>query len=450
MTGPTPPNMPPLPPMPPMGQPDAGGMADMKGFKRRRAIFVVLVLLLLAGIGVGVYALASGGSGGDDGSYDGTVYVESNSPAEDGNAVIAFRYRDGRILADSARTYKTGGSGSQDLTNSGPLDAEGQIAVNKDQTLLFAVNAGSDTIAAFNIEDDGTLEPVQDSPFPSGGQAPVSVTVDGNTLFAANKASDGRRNLDTSPPSYVSFNINADGSLSPLSDPVTSPPGASPTQAFVPPGGDLLFSTELVGPWRAFQVKGEGKLVEAPGSPHKLEPEVFAPRKPRPNVWAQGISKHPTKNLLYASVANTRKLVVYSYDDDGRLELVHSQLDPGATLPCWTEVSGDGRRLYTGNAGSQNISVYDIESDPSNPIRIQQVKLKTAGNPWNFEIDPSGRYLFMVNMRAIRRIPPDQGNTLHTFRIAGDGKLSELPESPVKIPVPVDTNPWGIAVVPKR
>jgi 6-phosphogluconolactonase (cycloisomerase 2 family) len=118
-------------------------------------------------------------------------------------------------------------------------------------------------------------------------------------------------------------------------------------------------------------------------------------------------------------------------------------------LPCWTQINTAGTRLYTGNAGSQNISVFDIGTDPRHPRQIQRVKLHGQGLPWNFQIDPSGRYLFMLNMRAIRELPPGQGNTLHSFSIGAGGRLKELTSSPVPIPVPLGTNPWGLAVVPR-
>jgi hypothetical protein len=93
--------------------------------------------------------------------------------------------------------------------------------------------------------------------------------------------------------------------------------------------------------------------------------------------------------------------------------------------------------------------VFDL-SDPRAPRQIQSVRLHGAGNPWNFKIDPSGRYLFMVNMRAASvLVPAGRGNTLHSFRIGADGRLTELASSPVPIPVPLDTNPWGLVVVPR-
>ena len=56
----------------------------------------------------------------------------------------------------------------------------------------------------------------------------------------------------------------------------------------------------------------------------------------------------------------------------------------------------------------------------------------------------------MLDMRAVAQIPRGQGNDLHALRIGAGGRLTEERSSPVKIPVPVATNPIGLAVVPAR
>jgi DNA-binding beta-propeller fold protein YncE len=104
--------------------------------------------------------------------------------------------------------------------------------------------------------------------------------------------------------------------------------------------------------------------------------------------------------------------------------------------------------MYSGNAGSDNLSVFDISGDPLKPREIQSVALNAPGNPWNFEIDPSGRVIFVLDMRAVRQVPAGRGNDLHALRIDAHGRLTEERSSPVKIPVPVGTNPIGLALVP--
>jgi 6-phosphogluconolactonase (cycloisomerase 2 family) len=406
--------------------------------------------LLLVAVSFAALALSATAPVAQAAKYDGTIYVESNSPKRQRNSVLAYRYRAGKVDASSVRAYRTGGRGIQDLSNSGALDAEQQIVTNAEHTLLFAVNAGSDTVAVFRIRADGSLRAVKGSPFKSRGRTPASVGVSGTTLFVANKAHDPARKLENTSASYASFRIRPGGALVPIGDPVKVPAGSSPTQAFPVPGANLMISTEEAGPWRVFGVGADGSLAEAPGSPHALEPEVFAPDSPKPGVWAQGISAHPKLPLLYAGAANIRRLVVYEYAPDGALSLVDSQFTRGAVLPCWTQIGSAGTRLYVGNAGSQNISVYDIGTDPRKPVLMRRVKLHGKGNPWNFRIDPSGRYLFMLNMRAVRQVPSGHGNTLHSLRIRPSGKLKEMRSSPVKLPVATGTNPWGMAVVPRR
>jgi DNA-binding beta-propeller fold protein YncE len=419
--------------------------------RNRRRLIAPIALVLLVVAAVAVAAGRGGGSApANDTTYDGTVYIESNQAAPNSNSVLAFRYKDGSLRPLSVREYMTGGSGSHDLSNHGVLDAEQQVATNADHTLLFAPNAGSDTIAVFHIAKDGGLTPVKGSPFPSLGPAPATVGVRGEVLFVANKAQDGTRPLKKTAASYVSFHIAKDGRLTPIGSPLPAPPKSSPTQTYLPPHtGNLMISTEESGPFRAFTVASDGRMTQAAGSPHTLEDAVWpgGKRKPKPRVWPQGLVAHPKLPLIYAGVANIRRLVVYRYDASGRLTLASSQHNKGSYLPCWTQINRDGTRLYTGNAGSGNISVFDTGQDPVHPRQIQQVDLRGLGLPWNFQLDPTGRFLFIINMRAVRQIPPGQGNTLHSFKIAPDGRLSELPSSPVPIPVPLNTNPWGMAVV---
>src|SRR3954471_21619087 len=140
---------------------------------RRRLIAPVLLVLLIAAAAA-VAATRGGGAGTKpDASYDGTIYIESNQAAPNANSVLAFRYKDGNLRPLSVREYITSGRGSHDLSNHGVLDAEQQVVTNADNTLLFAPNAGSDTIAAFHIEKDGSLIPVNGSPLPSPCPAPA-------------------------------------------------------------------------------------------------------------------------------------------------------------------------------------------------------------------------------------------------------------------------------------
>jgi len=98
----------------------------------------------------------SGGSSGSDEHAAGHVYAATNESAAGGNSIVVFdRGSDGRLT--QAGTYPTGGSGSGAPAGSGFEQSQngvilgGQPGADTTQfkDLLFAVNAGSDSITVF-------------------------------------------------------------------------------------------------------------------------------------------------------------------------------------------------------------------------------------------------------------------------------------------------------------
>ena len=441
----------PAAPLPPFSPPPSAATEN----SRRSPGVAVLVLgaAALALAGATAYLLVDRKSGGGTAaaaaaSFDGVVYVESNLAAANANGILAFRYRNGSFRPLGISEYPTGGAGSADLTDSGVLDADQQLIVNPQHTLLFAVNQGSDSIAVMRIAADGALTPVAGSPFSSGGAGPASLGLDGDTLVVVNKAQDGIRDLKAVQPNYTTFRVGGDGTLHPGGSTVAVPAGSSPTQALIT-REHVVISTEEAGPFRAFRLEG-ATLEQGPNSPLAPDESIFPPNFPKEKKWALGLGVYPTKPILYAQMATVGKLAVYSYDEQGRLTFLRAVDNVGSELPCWTLISSDGRRLYTANAGNNTLSVFDIGTDPMRPRQLQNLKLSGGGNPWNVTFDSSERYIFLVEPRAVDRVPPGQGNLLHTLQVNGDGTLTEIESSPVPLPVPLNTNPIGIAAVPRR
>ena len=127
---------------------------------------------------------------GGPGSLDAgkLVYVESNDYHDNANAILAYRQKpDGTLVPLPGSPFLTHGAG---LANPkqvlGPDDTDDPIAISSDGQYLLAVNGGSNTIAVFSINPDGSLEPVPGSPFSSGGQTPCSVAINGRFVYVAN------------------------------------------------------------------------------------------------------------------------------------------------------------------------------------------------------------------------------------------------------------------------
>lgn len=376
-----------------------------------------------------------------------TAYVEANLPSRNANAILVIRYAEEDLHPLPIDCFRAGGSGSYDLDDVGVLDADQQVIVDERHNRLLAVNQGSDSIAVFDIEADGDLRPVPGSPFPSGGTAPVSLGLSADHLLVVNNAHDGVRDLTSFTPNITSFTVQEDGSLTPVSGSTFALPVASnPTQALISPDGGVMFGTNPRGPLRAYRVQDDGTFVQGPDSPQRIDPAAFPPGFPVAYRFALGLAVHPTLPLMYASLPRASALAVYRYDPDADLTFVRAAPNQGSWLPCWTTVSPDGQHLYTANAGSGTISAFDIGTDPESPRQIQSVAFGQPGNPWNVRLDASGRFLLVLNPRNLPGIPAGAGNTLHLLEVSPDGTVREVASAMVKLPIPVGTNPQGLAV----
>ncbi len=419
---------------------------------------LVVVIAALVIIAVIVATRGTGGGGGTPSSQhltpgvDGTAYVESNIALPGRNSILAMRYHGGSFRPMQVTEYLTGGAGSADLDDRGVLDADQQLITNADHTLLFGINQGSDTVAVFHIANDGVLTPVNGSPFASGGTAPGSLGIAGKILIVANKAHDGVRDLAAVKPNYTTMQIDGDGALHPTGHTIEAEPKASPTQVYVAAAGSLVFATEESGTTRAFKLGSDGSLTEATGSPLPLPDSLFTTGQPRPSpVWPAGLSVNPAAPILYTGVPNYNSILTIDYTGDGVMTIDTGAADPKAVLPCWSVVSADGTRLYFANAGSDNISVWDLNANPQQPQLLQTVPLRGGGNPWNLVIDPGGTLIYIITPRQVASlVPGGQGQLLHTLAIGGDGTLTETSDSPVPLPASLDTNPIGLAIAPAR
>lgn len=370
------------------------------------------------------------------------VYVESNDPA--GNAIFAF-YRndaDGSLTPVPGSPFPAGGRGITFTTALGPFDSDQEVIVNPAGTLLFAVNGGSDTIAVFNIHADGSLTPVDDSPFPSGGSNPVSVGLAGDVLCVVNKDEDPDH-PGVFLPNYTSFKVSAQGRLTPVrNSTVFDDFGSDPSQALVSPDGDLLFGADFLGGLlRTFKIQENGRLI--PKDSQELPPGEFAGTGAPP--LPLGLAVHPTQNILYVEFVTISRVGVYRYSKRGELNFLRTVPDAGKA-PCWALVNKAGTRLYASNTGDSSISVYDIGFDPTEPIEIQHVKLNTTGSCFQFKLDSKEKFLHVVTQGGSLTSPPT-ANGLNVLSVAPDGTLTEVPSSPTILPVPNLVRPQGVAAL---
>lgn len=441
-----------------------------------------LLLLVAAGVGAACSDDVTGTDNGGSGAAPRhMLYVQSNNTTPGENAIVAFRRDSTTGALTHVGSYRTGGRGHANPTRGllGPNDLDDPIVVSPDRRRMYAVNAGSNTIAVLDIATDGSLRPVAGSPFPSGGTNPVSLGLAGDRLYVVNKDEDANQLPMGDQPNYASFAIAASGTLTAIAGgTVSTVPMASPSHALVSRNGQFVFGADFLAPFfnpgsgsvRALRIGAGGgltpaSLVQVPPPPPGVPapPPGFNPERLRLPL---GIWTHPSQNILYVGHVTYNHLGVYNFDPaSGALSFVTQVPNSGREI-CWIRTNAAGTRLFTVNNIDNSVSLYDIAGNPRAPVERQKLTLKEPGplflndrgelsfmqitsTPFQPALSPDERFLYVINQRVDFNSSYQQGNNIHIVRVASDGSLSE-PGDPVQltpqIGVPVRDRPHGVVV----
>ena len=331
--------------------------------------------------------------------YVGAVYTMTNNAL--GNAVIVF-HRTAHGFLVPGNVFSTGGMGSGN-----GLGNQGALALSAGNRWLFVVNPGSNDVSVFRVEPGGlTLVDRQ----PSGGQRPISVTVDRNLLYVLN-AGGVVGNSD----SITALVVGPDGTLSQLANSMRplSTGDTGPAQIGFSPDGRFLAVTEkatnLIDTWRVGRDGFASNLVS--NLSEGATPFGFAFGKRDILIVSEAVG----------GAADASSMSSYLLEDDGTLQVVNSEVPTTETAACWVVVTNDGRFAYTTNAGSGTVSGYRIAFDGTITLLDADGVTGNTGNesgPIDMALSNNGRFLFTLN----------SGNdTISAFRIHADGSLSPLP-----------------------
>ena len=268
------------------------------------------------------------------------VFVQTDNTA--GNAVVAYhRASDGTLTP--AGSYPTGGLGG--VLGGSVVDhlaSQGSLGYDQRDGLLFAVNAGSDTVSVFAVSGDRlALRQVVSS----GGTFPVSVAVHGDYVYVLNALGGG------SVAGYRAYGgqlVPIPGSRRALGlDPTATPQFTNtPGQvAFTPDGSALLVTTKANGnDVDVFAVHQDGSLSAA------------SVVNSEPGAVPFAISYDQYGHVLIAE-AGTNALATFALSRDGTLAPLDVALT-GQAATCW--VARAGGYFYVSNAGSASVSGYRV------------------------------------------------------------------------------------------
>jgi 6-phosphogluconolactonase (cycloisomerase 2 family) len=367
------------------------------------------------------------------------VYVATNDSNQ--NAIIAYvNNGDGQLRQLPGGPFYTGGKGAS--PEEFPKDSDHEVIISNDRKFLLAVNSGSNTIAVFNINSDGTLSPVPGSPFPSGGGFPISLAHWQQYIYVANKNSVWAQN---SKPNYIALRLEGDGSL-------TYVPGARadvlngyPCNVLVSRNNPFLFGAEYVNHISRYIMNSNGSLGSIRGLP-------FVPAADVSGLW-----QHPLYNILYAAFPQEGKTAVYDIIPETGELTFKTSLSSGAGASNMRTNSG-GDRLYVLNPNANAVAVLNT-SDAEAPAVMARLNLKNPGQTYHEHSGPftssecfslgfssDEKFLYVLSRNTQVWYPDSTNNNwLHILSVQSDGTLTE-PGDPIQFPVDKNVSPRGLAV----
>lgn len=323
----------------------------------------------------------------------GAVFTETNAVA--GNAVVAFaRAGDGSLTY--AGTFATGGNGIGGTND--PLASQYALVLDgEDTNLLFAVNAGSNSISTFRV-DGATLTLVGTTP--SGGTLPVSLAVSRHVLYALNAGSN----------TIAGFDIGADGQLTPNAHASAALAAGAAGGAAVRASrdGQVLVVTEKgSNTIDVFPVGSDGAL----GSPVSSGSSGVTP------FGFDFVSGHQ----IAVSEAGSGAASLYDFSKTGGLTVESASVSTnGQAAPCWLIATTNGRFAYTANAGSGTISGYAIGAQGTMQLLVPSGISGSTGagtTPLDLDLSRGDQYLYVLESGAGR---------IGAFSVGANGSLTAL------------------------
>jgi DNA-binding beta-propeller fold protein YncE len=321
------------------------------------------------------------------------VFVQTNRP--DGNTIVSYwRSPDGAL--HRVREFRTGGLGGAEVD--APVDAlasQGSLVYDGQHDLLFAVNAGSDSVTVFRVF--GALL-VRTQVIPSGGSFPASIAVHDDLVYVLNAGGEG---VLQGYELHHGWLRPLDGSSRSLGLANATPPlfSSAPGQVgFAPDGGTLLVTTKAANTVDTFAVGGDGLLSAAPL------------HNPTPSPMPFGFAFDDAGHALVTEAGMDSSVSSFAVGAGGALTVLAPSVHNGQAATCWA-VFARGR-LFVSNTGSNNLGAYDVGVDGS--LTHAGVLATTGAGPIDSAVTGDQRFLYVQVAGA---------GTVEGYRIGRDGSL---------------------------
>jgi 6-phosphogluconolactonase len=334
-------------------------------------------------------------------------------------------------------------------TNTGalsPVAAEAEpnntvgIVATPSASFLYASDKGNG-IDGFTIGQNGTLSPINGSPWPGPGNyygGALSIDPAGKFVYAANAAG---------PPGYVAgFAVSAaTGALTAMAG-SPFPAGVAPFQPVVDRSGKFLYVTDYLDPQGGIYAFGinpsTGVLTSIAGSPFPTLPAAEP----------LGLVTDPSGKFLYASLSAGYSIAAFTIDStSGALTSVPGSPFPtgAGSGPGWfldsITIDPSGKFFYalSSSGFSSVVSVFTIDSSSGAlaPVNGSPFFAEPSGISGGLVVELSGKFLYIAGGGASYILPMSIDGTT--------GAVTALPGYALSVNnVPIFPTNLTVALVP--
>ncbi len=382
------------------------------------------------------------------------VYTNGNIPVTGQNVVYGFSNDGtGHLTALPGSPYLTGGTGvGYGNATDAQWDSDNELITNAAHTLMFAVNGSSNNVSVFNINANGSLTPIAGSPFPSMGAQPGSLALKENTiatsigtLVVANKNSDPLQNGGVGIPNYTTFTVAADGTLTfNAGSTYNFPAGHSLGGIYPYPGKPIQILT--------------AEFMNATVADYTIQKNGIlknnttltlpAPKSGIPAALGGAVNPLPGKNYFYVTEPVEHEVNMIQFKSSGLMTFLRQVGNSGGAV-CWETINATGTRLVTGETPTSTFTLYDITA-PNTAKQVQHSTLTmTTGGQSGLGITGAAPSTPMFDASGNFLYFLDRNGYIHVLNVNADSSVTET-LSPFDIGTNHTTTvPLGLAVFSK-
>jgi 6-phosphogluconolactonase len=350
----------------------------------------------------------------------GAVYTETQDPA--GNEIVVYKRASNGTITERDRVA-TGGVGAASTPPFGfPIvDSQGSVELTRNGRLLFAVNAGDDTISSFRVGKRGGLKLVDREP--SGGDLPVSLDTRGHLLYVVNGLSGD----------ISGFRFRRSGQFRPIpgsTESLSTPGGGGvPAQIGFAPRPFRVLTVTLRGTQviDTFKLRRDGTPGPAKANPATdMNPFGFAYRRNGTAIVSNaGEAGDPTDLTKFQG-----RTASYGLAADSTLTPIDSIAMDGQRAACWVVITSNQRYAFVTNTLSQSVSRLRISSDGH--LTLLGHTATGPGFASDEALSRGSRYLYVL-------LPSIMGGMSHIdyYRVGPGGSLTQIGSTPSNLPIGV-------------